>query len=44
MLNTAIALYVAEKVNDIEAGIKLAQYLIDSGQAMEQYLKMGDSQ
>lgn len=41
LLNAAIALYVAEKVNDIQSGIKLARHLIDSGQAMKQYLKMG---
>ena len=31
------------KVNDIQSGIKLARHLIDSGQAMKQYLKMGVS-
>lgn len=41
ILNAAIALYVAEKVKDIHCGIKLAKHLIDSGQAMKQYLKMG---
>ena len=43
LLNAALALYVAEKVNDIQSGIKLARHLIDSGQAMKQYLKMGVS-
>lgn len=40
VLNAGIALYVAEKVNDIQTGINLAQYLIDSGLAMKQYLRM----
>ena len=29
LLNAALALYVAEKVNDIQSGIKLARHLID---------------
>ena len=41
ILNAAIALYVAEKVEDIRSGIKLARHLIESGQAIKQYLKMG---
>lgn len=41
ILNAAIALYVAEKAKDIHSGIKLVRHLIDSGQAMKQYLKMG---
>lgn len=41
VLNAALALYVTEKVETIKAGVKLAQHLIDSGQAMKQYLLMG---
>ena len=38
-----LLLYVAEKAKDIHSGIKLVRHLIDSGQAMKQYLKMGCS-
>lgn len=30
-----------KKQKDIHSGIKLVRHLIDSGQAMKQYLKMG---
>ncbi|ARJ14020.1 MULTISPECIES: anthranilate phosphoribosyltransferase [Staphylococcus] len=38
VLNAAIALYVAEKVHSIQAGISIAEYLIDNGLAMKQCL------
>lgn len=41
VLNAAIALYVAEKVNTIEQGVIEAQRLIDEGKAITQYNKMG---
>ena len=36
--HAAIALYVAEKVHSIQAGISIAEYLIDNGLAMKQCL------
>ncbi|MFP5163962.1 anthranilate phosphoribosyltransferase [Staphylococcus equorum] len=41
ILNAGIALYVAEKAETIEAGVKAAQALIESGKALAQYNKMG---
>ncbi|UDI78327.1 anthranilate phosphoribosyltransferase [Staphylococcus taiwanensis] len=41
VLNAALGLYIAEKVETIENGIKYAQDLIDTGSAMKQYLLMG---
>lgn len=40
LLNAALALYVSEKVDTIASGISLATFLIDSGRAMEQFMKM----
>ncbi len=36
VINAAAGLYVADKAVDLQAGVKLAQELIDSGRAMEQ--------
>ena len=41
LLNAGIALYVAEQVESIKHGVERAKYLIDTGMAMKQYLKMG---
>lgn len=41
VLNAGLALYVAEKVNTIQAGVDKAKYLIESGKALEQYNQMG---
>ena len=40
LLNAGIALYVAEQVESIKHGVE-RKYLIDTGMAMKQYLKMG---
>ena len=39
VINAAAGLYVADKAADLQAGVKLAQELIDSGRAMEQLEK-----
>ena len=39
VLNAAAALYVAGKAESMEAGVRLAQEMIDSGKAMEQLRK-----
>lgn len=36
VINAAAGLYVADQAADLQAGVKLAQELIDSGRAMEQ--------
>src|SRR5699024_6072178 len=41
ILNAGIALYVAEKVETIEDGVKDVEALIESGKTLEQYNKMG---
>lgn len=40
VLNTAVALFTAEKVDDIKDGIKLAEESIDSGKALEKLNKL----
>lgn len=39
VMNAAAGLYVAGKADDLQAGVKLAQEIIDSGRAMEQLEK-----
>ena len=39
VMNAAAGLYVADKAADLQAGVELAQELIDSGKAMEQLEK-----
>ncbi len=39
VMNAAAGLYVAGKADDLQAGVKLAQEIIDSGRAMEQLKK-----
>lgn len=39
VINAAAGLYVAGKADDLQAGVKLAQEIIDSGRAMEQLEK-----
>lgn len=41
VLNAGIALYVSEQVSTIQAGVRKAQELINTGQALQQYNKMG---
>lgn len=39
VLNSALCFYIADKVETVEDGIKLANELIDSGKAYEQLEK-----
>lgn len=41
VLNAGIALYVSEQVSTIQEGVSKAQKLIDEGEALAQYNKMG---
>lgn len=41
VLNAGIALYVSEQVSTIQEGVSKAQRLIDEGEALAQYNKMG---
>ncbi|MCG7340383.1 anthranilate phosphoribosyltransferase [Staphylococcus sp. ACRSN] len=41
VLNAGIALYVAEKAENIKDGVEKAQFLINEGKALEQYNQMG---
>lgn len=41
LLNTGIALYVANKATTIQKGVDKARVLIENGEALKQYNKMG---
>lgn len=43
VLNAGVALYIAEKVNSIEEGIKLAEEMIDSGKANKKLQEFVDN-
>jgi anthranilate phosphoribosyltransferase len=46
LINSAAALYIAQRVNSIKEGLKLAEEIIDSGKAKEQlekFIKLSNS-